>query len=273
MGLKLRAGPLPPVVHTGPAGPSEEIEPGTGSEGPKGPQMAFINKKSDQIVEPQQVTKIIGSCAFVAFVLLIAYIYGTARRRLSLYNFTFSEALKFCKKRISIVLLILFLFLLQILFREQNFYTPDNDFKRTLVVTSSYIVLTAWLLLFYVYESEFKLHSVIALFILGSMIFMIYTIYEIYLTYYTEEGLEILRGITYTCLIIAGIAIVIGLINVVTIVGFHGTGHFVTFGLIELLIIILFGIYVMAFSLLPPLPNNGDFVCFLKPDSDVLVAP
>jgi hypothetical protein len=231
---------------------------------------SFINKKNGQEIDSDLDTRIIGIFSALMYLLIFAYIYGSAMYKgcLSTNNFTMSLAFKCCEKRIATILILANLCIFQFYLFRQNMYSRSipSDYKRNLVVAASFVIVTAWLLLFFIWPESYKLHSVVALVILFFTAFIAVSTYHLYADYYEESGLVVLKGMAYTCLSIYIATLLVGLINFGLYKKnskFANAGSII-FGSLEILIILSFCIFLVILSTLPPLPNKGDLVCFMN---------
>jgi hypothetical protein len=168
-----------------------------------------------------------------------------------------------CEKRISIVLMIMTLCSFQYFYYQQNLYS--DDYRRTFIVVFTFVTLMSWLLLFFVWPKELYLHSFIALLIVILCTFVSNSTYELYKSYYKEDGLISLQVIAYICLSLFILMSIIGIFNIYRIrKGFKYSKTTKIIALIEILLIIFFGIFIVILGTMPPLPNQGSFVCFMK---------
>jgi hypothetical protein len=241
------------------------------SQSPTMQQAFFINKKNEQIIETQDKSLILGSVTFVLYMLIFIYIYGSAiyKKKFLKTNLTMSEAFMHCEKRISIVLMIMTLCSFQYFYYQQNLYS--DDYRRTIIVVFTFVTLMLWLLLFFIWPKELYLHSFVALFIIILCTFVSNSVYELYKSYYKEDGLENLQVIAYLCLSLFVMMCAIGIFNVFRIskgLQYSITTKIIAF--IEVVLITTFGIFIVILGTMPPLPNQGSLVCFMKPtDSNV----
>lgn len=226
-------------------------------------QQAFIVKKNKEVVEPFEITKIVGISTAIIFFLLFLYIYISANYKgyLTRKNFTMSVAFKYCEKRISIILIILSLCMFQFYFDKQNLYS--NDFRRNSIPITSYIITTALLLLFFVWPEEYNLHAIVALFILLAIAYITLSIQSIYKDYYEESGLIGLDVTSYIVISLFLLTLVVGFFNFILYrFKIYSVPFIVLFGTLEIMVIVGFCIFIGICSTLPPLPNQGDLVCF-----------
>jgi hypothetical protein len=232
-------------------------------------QLAFIDRKNNQEVAPKEYSEIIGISTAISYILLFLYIYGTAYKKggISLKNFTMSSAFQHCEKNISIVIMIMTLCLLQFLYYSQNMYS-EGDYSRNSVIFFSYVIIAAWLLLFYIWPNKHVMHSIVTFFILFSTVYLSYSVYRIYEEYYLDSGIGSIKYTSSICTFIFISTLVLGIVNIYANYRYNKSRitsilKFI-FCILEILCILSFCAFLVAFSLLAPLPNKNDIVCFNK---------
>jgi hypothetical protein len=237
-------------------------------------EQIFNSTKSTQQVENTKTATILGSLTFLAYLSVFVSVYGSSRWNgdisfipqiinKSVKGFTMSEAFEHCHKESSTIFIILFLALLQALYTEQNFSYEDP--KRIAVIAMNYLVLIGWLSLYFVLRDQ-KSHYFVAILVLICTLVNTLMVTELYNENYDKSELDM---INYPCYILIAIYLTLCLIFILSGIYYFSyksttqisrliTG---TIGIFEITSIILFGIFIVIFSQLPPLPNNQNLVC------------
>ncbi len=242
-------------------------------------QRAFFNHiESGKIIETSNYTKNLGILIGIVYFSMYIYIYVTSyiymkKNKLPMnWITTTSESYQYCGKKLTIVFLITFLALLQLLFNRQNFYNKDK--KSISVVIVNYIIITCWLLFFYVVPSQNNngsirnghvFHFILAIIVLLSVIYNSTSILELYDRYYDKDSLKNVSNVSNTITGCFSILSFIILVHVVVSV-YAKKYSYVTsslIGLMEGLCLFLFGIFVVYFSMLPPLMDEMDLQCVI----------
>ena len=232
----------------------------------------YTNSKNNQQVDSLDYALYSGIIVYVVYAFLFIYIYGSAyyKNHISKHvtfrkAYTMSEAFQYSEKRGTTILIVLFVGLFQCLFFLQNFYI--QDYQRLTVLAANYAILMGWLLLLFVWPNEHKFHSLITLLILISTLYNVVTISGLYHEYYENDELTNMYDIR--TFIIVAFCICIFIMSIHTICKIYGIKYLQTInthiiGLSEIAYIIAYSIFIIIFSTMPPLPNKGDLVCFLK---------
>jgi len=224
-------------------------------------------------IETSNETIAIGCSTAVVYLLLYLYIYYTAyivmRDEKISRNLitTASESFQYCEKIGTTVLIILFLGLLQGLFSKQNFYKNDN--RRISIIAVNYVIVMCWILFFFIWPDKNKEynkpHFILAFIVLILVIYNAVVITDIYTDCYNRDDLN---DIYIICYIIIGAFCFCILSVIIHFVCIHfkitgilsATSSFVA--LCEICCLFLFGIFLIFFSILPPLLNRQDLVCY-----------
>lgn len=224
-----------------------------------------FNTNVHQNVDPNPDSAIIGIVNFLVYIGLFMYIYGSAfyKRKLSLHvtkrkGFTLSEGFQYSEKIGTTVFLILSLGIIQCLYYYQKIY--DNDYQRGLIIALNYINALIWLLFFYVVP-EFKYsHGILAIFVLVINIYTSVTIYNLYKEFYYEKDIQSLEISNY--IIIATFSIMMFLFIIRLFVNSPILGTLIAIS--EIISLLSFAIFILCFSLMPPLVSKDNIQCYLK---------
>jgi hypothetical protein len=176
-----------------------------------------------------------------------------------------SVAFQYSEKRLAIILMTLTLFLLQLLYYSQDMY-EENNYTRNSVIFFSYVIMTSWLLLFFIFPKFYMLHTLVAFFILLSTVYISYGVYRCYTEYYEEDGLRPLCYTAYASVSIFCAILVLGFINFTIYHKYNKTYRslLTLFAILEILGIFAFSVFISVFANMPPLPHTSDFTCYQK---------
>lgn len=214
-----------------------------------------------------------GISAVFFYILCFLYIYYTAHKtgKITLnlkdnYGITLSEALEHSEKIGATVLMVTFSALYIGLLSNKGFLI-GNDYLRLSIIGANFVLLLGFLLLFLIPPSRNSYKQALLHFILAGIV-IIFTIYsnfmisEIYRNEYQENEY------TNTLLGLASVSSIFGiLVIMIVIFSFFVKLKkriyeilFSIIGISEIIIIILFGISLLLFSLMPEIPDL-DYIC------------
>lgn len=225
------------------------------------PAGALYESKNGATVETAKISSIIGILACIFYYILYIYLYATSFYfgHIDATNYTVSQAFQYSEKYGTIILLIIFIGLFQGLLATLNFYDTE-DFRRIVVVCTTYVMLIIWLLFTFVaHAKHMKIHSFLAVIKMIFVVYVSYTIYSLYSNYYNQDGLLPLEIIVYLTMSLFLLCIVLGAVKCV--VDYRFIYH--VFACSEIICILMFGIFIGMLSQLPPLPNQSGLVCSL----------
>lgn len=193
-----------------------------------------------------------------------------------------SSAFQHTEKIFPTIMVIIFLLLMQFYYNQQHIFEfgNENDAIRILCVVSTYFLVIAWFMLFYVLYNQKEFHAAVAFVVLLFTTMMCYTMYKLYDRDYQEKGLEGIKAcaymsITVSCLLIA-----------VSCVKFYRErnvkvspltkppsaklppskftlGIDYAFNILEVINIVVFFIFLVICSTLPPLVKQQDITCVI----------
>jgi hypothetical protein len=256
-----------------------------------GQQTLFMNKKTKQEVSTNDQTLGIGIATIIFYFLMIFYIYisGAINQngiktfsdfldkikdfRPSKLN-TLSSSFEFSEKIGTTICLIVFLALLQGIFSFQNIYS--NDFKRAPIIAFNYVIILCWLLFMFIFPSKIvnstiktsSIHFFLAFCVLTAIIINCFLVSNLYSEYFELKDLEPLNGIGYALVglvLFAGITMIFNTLS--DIDKFNWILKYTHSGVAyaELCCLILFGVFMVIFIQLPPLPSDQQLSCVMVP--------
>ncbi len=241
-------------------------------------QSIYVNKKTKEQISNSEQTLGIGITTVIFYFFTFLYIYGSAiinKEHINLDNFgkkltngirtgeilnlnTLSGSFQNCERIGTIIFIITFLALLQGLFAFQNINT--NDIKRAPIIVFNYVIILCWLLFMFIFPSHKNgktsmSHLFLAFCVLASVVINCFLIGDLYTQYF--DGIESLVGINYALITFALFAGLIMMIN-------GGIGGLARSAVAysEMACLVLFGIFMIFFILLPPLPS-GQLACVI----------
>ncbi len=226
-----------------------------------------LTRQNDNSIEkPTDKSQIFGICAGVFLIVSILYMYYTSRKKLRLKitnnssSYTFSEAIENAEKIGSVILIVIFLAFLQGLFTIQNF--NGVDFERVSLICVNYVVILGILLLFYVGPNKHMGHGLIALILTLTVVYSSSMINVLYHRYYTADSLYNLNLINY---IIIAVFVLLIVVFVVFILSRHTGKYYVVvhhlLSICELLLLLLYAVFLIFFGQLPKLMSDSDLQC------------
>lgn len=203
-----------------------------------------------------------------------------------------SSAFMHTHKAFPTILIIIFLLLMQFYYNQQNIFEfgNENDAIRILCVVATYFLVISWLMLFYIFYNQIGLHSMVAFMVLLVTTMMSYTMYKLYERDYQEQGLERIKACAYMSIIVSCLLIVVAVfkilimpIKVDPLKPLNKVQQFMsnmvskllkaapklpycvdfTFNSLEFLNLVVFFVFLIICSTLPPLIKQENITCVL----------
>jgi len=226
---------------------------------PGSTRQLMLSRKGED-VKNKNKSIALGVSSAILFTSIYVYIYLSSNYNKGKFNFelrTFSTSCEKSEKTVPTILMVATVLVLQFFLMSQNICQLNSlEDSSVEILALLYCLLGGWLLLFFVFPNRVNFHNFITLLIVIFVIAIPNITYKLYSKDYEPKGLEGLQVISY-------MLIVIGILLLVTSSPYiRKFGRF--FEILEICLLLLFSIFLIVCSTLPPLISRENIACFLK---------